>query len=83
MLSLGSQAERTAAIRLQMKVEMASLDDMYGGLDSGEHSIEARFFKTEIFDWVKRKVFHNPLEGGGGHSPRGEPKDDEERYSSK
>jgi hypothetical protein len=48
-----------------------------------EQSADAWPFNSATLVCVKREVFHNPVEGGGGHVPRGAPRLDGQRYNSR
>jgi hypothetical protein len=71
------------AIRVQMNVETASSEEIYLTSKSGEQSADAWRFSPVTLDCVKRKVFHNPVGGGGGGQVLlGAPRRDGQRYNS-
>lgn len=65
---MGSAFDRMAAMRVQIKVVTASLDDMYLTSEL-EQSREASIFNAAIFAAGNRKDFHVSPDPGGGHVP--------------
>jgi hypothetical protein len=71
------------AIRVQMNVETASLEDIYLTSESGEQSADTWPFNSATLVCVKRKVFYNPVKRGRAHALRGAPRLDGQRYNSR